>query len=221
MLPFKRLLGHHKSKLKWTILQFIFINKLRLRIAIGKKCKIANDLIYGDNVQIRDYVSIGNKVRLGDGVIVGNYASLSNLAIGENSHIESGVKLTGSGKGKIQIGKETYIGINNVLDWSDNISIGDFVHIAGPSTGIWTHSSAGMCMNSIPLSQKSEVYRPTASVTIRDNVYIGGNCTIYPGVTIGKNSIIAPNSAVTRNVDPYTMVGGVPAKLIKNLEINK
>jgi len=122
---------------------------------------------------------------------------------------------TGYGNGNINIGKECYIGIYNVLDWSDDISIGDYVHIAKPSTGIWTHSSAKKCYYGIQLSNKSAEYRPTSSVIIHDHVWIGGNCTIYPDVTIGQNAIIAPNSAVNKNVPQYTMVGGVPAKFIK------
>jgi acetyltransferase-like isoleucine patch superfamily enzyme len=79
-----------------------------------------------------------------------------------------------------------------------------------------------MCLNEIPLENKSQKYRPTKPIIIESNVYIGGNCSIYPGITIGQHSIVAPNSAVTKNVSPYTMVGGVPAKFIKkiNLENN-
>jgi acetyltransferase-like isoleucine patch superfamily enzyme len=74
-----------------------------------------------------------------------------------------------------------------------------------------------MCLNSISLADKTEEFRPTSPITIESNVYIGGNCTIYPGVTIGHHSIVGPNSAVTKNVEPYTMVGGVPSRKIKNL----
>jgi maltose O-acetyltransferase len=78
-----------------------------------------------------------------------------------------------------------------------------------------------MCFNSIPLEQKSKKFRPTAPIVIEDNVYIGGNCTIYPGITIGNHSIVAPNSAVTKNVEPFSMVGGVPAKIIKKIDLNR
>jgi len=93
------------------------------------------------------------------------------------------------------------------------------VHIAGPSTGLWTHSSAKQAIAGLPLKEKDIKYRPTASITIENNVYIGGNCTIYPGVTLGHHSIIAPNSAVDKDVEPYTLVGGVPAIFIKHIEV--
>jgi acetyltransferase-like isoleucine patch superfamily enzyme len=55
---------------------------------------------------------------------------------------------------------------------------------------------------------------------IEDNVYIGGNCTIYPGITIHHHSIVAPNSAVTKDVPSHSMLGGVPAKVVKQLPLN-
>lgn len=52
-------------------------------------------------------------------------------------------------------------------------------------------------------------------VIINDNVWIGANCTIAAGVKIGTGAIVGANSLVTKDVEPYSIVGGVPAKLIK------
>lgn len=215
-------LGYYKYILKDSIISFFrnFLLRSKGQI-IGRNCKISSDLKIFGKANIRDNVRIGRNVILNDGVIIGSNAKLENIEIGENSHIEGGVLITGYGNGKIKIGRECYIGIYNVLDWSDNIIIGDYVHIAGPSTGIWTHSSAKQAISGLALNIKDINYRPTAPVIIENNVYIGGNCTIYPGVKIGHHSIVAPNSAVTKDVEPYTMVGGVPAKKIKDIEINK
>ncbi len=54
-----------------------------------------------------------------------------------------------------------------------------------------------------------------APVTIGDHVWIGSNAAILPGVTIGDWAVIAAGAVVTRDVEPYTVVGGVPAKVIK------
>lgn len=54
-----------------------------------------------------------------------------------------------------------------------------------------------------------------APVIIGENVWIGANVTVVPGVTIGNNAIIAAGAVVTKDVDSNTVVGGVPAKLIK------
>jgi len=120
---------------------------------ITKGTKLYSNNIIGIDAKLYE------NVVLSPGVKIGNYVSISNIQIGENSIIESWVVCTGFGKGKIKIGQNCYIGVYNVLDWSDDITIGNFVHIAGPSTGLWTHTSAPMCLNSIPLSEKSKKFQ--------------------------------------------------------------
>jgi acetyltransferase-like isoleucine patch superfamily enzyme len=213
----RKVLAYHKSIMKRSIKQWFYNNKLRFKIQIGKSCVISKDFKYGANVRIMNGVSIGTDVEIDNNVIIGNNASLSKVKIGDSTHIETGVKITGNGQGRITIGKQSYIGINNVLDWSDNITIGDYVHIAGPSTALWTHSSANQVLSGFELSNKDKTHRLVKPIIIENNVYIGGNCTIYPGIKIGHHSVVAPNSAVTKNVEPYTVVGGVPAAHIKSI----
>jgi maltose O-acetyltransferase len=55
-------------------------------------------------------------------------------------------------------------------------------------------------------------------VKIEDDVWIGGNATIVPGVTIGEEAVVAAGSVVTKDVPPKTLVGGNPAKVIKEIE---
>lgn len=195
---------------------------LRIRFAsssyLGKNIVLSKDLVIGINCRISDNVIFGRSVKLGDNVSIGKGTFLENIEVGKDSLIEGGVVCTGHGKGKIKIGQNSYIGVYNILDWSDDLTIGNFVHIAGSSTGLWTHSSAPMCMKSIPLSERNREVRPTAPIIVEDNVYIGGNCTVYPGIKISHHSIVAPNSAVTKNVESHTMVGGVPAKEIQKLK---
>lgn len=53
---------------------------------------------------------------------------------------------------------------------------------------------------------------------IGDDVWIGGNVTIVPGVTIGQNVVVAAGAVVTKDVPDNVLVGGVPAKILKHLE---
>jgi acetyltransferase-like isoleucine patch superfamily enzyme len=215
------ILSYYKYTIKSFFVQAFLKYKLRKRNYIGKKCFISKDVILEGNNFIHDYVYLLENVKLKRNARIGIRALISNIEVGENSFLESGVMCTGFGEGRITIGKESYIGINNILDWSNNISIGDYVHIAGPSTGLWTHSSVNMTLKSTELNNSSSCNRYTLPIKIEDNVFIGGGCIIYPGVTIHHHSIVAPNSTVVKDVESYTMVGGSPAKIIKNIDLQE
>lgn len=68
-----------------------------------------------------------------------------------------------------------------------------------------------------PVSPESRQSLVPGLVHIKENVWIGANATILPGVTIGKNSIVAAGAVVSKNVPDNSIVGGVPAKFIKNV----
>ena len=65
----------------------------------------------------------------------------------------------------------------------------------------------------IPMDRQGFTY---AKVVVEDDVWIGARVTILPGVTIGKGSIIGAGAVVARDIPPYSIAGGVPAKVIKN-----
>ncbi len=56
-----------------------------------------------------------------------------------------------------------------------------------------------------------------APITINKNVWLGANVTVVPGVTIGENAVVAAGAVVTKDVPPQTVVGGVPAKVIRRI----
>lgn len=59
----------------------------------------------------------------------------------------------------------------------------------------------------------------TAPITICDGVWIGARATVLPGVTIGEGAVVAANAVVTKDVPPWVIVGGNPAKIIKKREL--
>lgn len=91
------------------------------------------------------------------------------------------------------------------------VFIGDHVMIA-PNVVIVAFNH-GYADTEIPMGSQKNTESP---IVIEDDVWIASNCTIGKGVRIGKGSIIAANSFVNKNVPAYSIVGGVPAKLIKS-----
>ena len=111
----------------------------------------------------------------------------------------------------IHVGRDFLANYNvTILDVA-KVCIGDYCLI-GPSTLITTVNH--------PLSPGGRRARLSRvkPVTIGNDVWIGGNCTILPGVTIGNNVVIAAGSVVTRDVPDNCVVAGIPAKRIRDLE---
>ncbi len=114
-------------------------------------------------------------------------------------------------------GKNIHIGNNftgnynlTILDIRE-VYIGDNVMI-GPNTLITT---VGHPLT--PMGRRQHIGIATP-VTIGNDVWIGGNVTILPGVKIGNNVVIAAGAVVTKNIPDNTLVGGVPARKIKDIE---
>ena len=109
----------------------------------------------------------------------------------------------------LKIGKNVFI--NSCCQFQDQggITIGDGT-LVGPKTVIATLNH-----HMDPIKRANLFPKP---VVIGKNVWIGANVTILPGVTIGDGAIIAAGAVVNKNVEANTVVGGVPAKLIKQIE---
>lgn len=105
----------------------------------------------------------------------------------------------------IRIGNHCVINKKVLLDGRGGLlTIGDQVDIA-QETNIWTYEH----------DVHDDYHRLSgAHVTIEDYVWICSRVTILPGVTIGRGAVVAAGSVVTKDVDPMTIVGGVPAKKI-------
>ena len=132
------------------------------------------------------------------------------ITIGENSEIMYGVIMMTYG-GSITIGKNCSINPYTVLYGHGNLVIGNNVLIAGhcliiPANHVFSDLNK-------PISEQGETRK---GIIIEDNVWIGSGCRILDGVTIGEGAIIAAGAVVNKNVNPNTIVGGVPAKIIKN-----
>lgn len=109
----------------------------------------------------------------------------------------------------IKLGKNVFI--NHACSFLDlgGIVIEDDVLI-GPRVNLTTENH--------PVDPTKRKYLDLKSILIKRNAWIGAGATILPGVTIGENSIVAAGAVVNRDVADNTIVGGIPAKLIKIIE---
>lgn len=160
--------------------------KFRRNVYVKKTCLISPF----SRVNARE-----GKIEIRDRSTVAPYAIIQgNVSIGENCSVQPFSIIVGYGKddydGKITIG--------------NNVRIASHVMIIG-ANHIYENPDK-------PIAQQGLKCK---SIKIEDDVWIGGNVNIIAGVTIGKGSVIAAGAVVTKDVKPYSVVAGVPGRVIK------
>lgn len=137
---------------------------------------------------------------------------LAGFRIGHGTLVWGMPTISGTGDiaARLQLGHGCWLNIGCVLELGAPVTIGNDVglgqqvmilttsHQIGPA-----HGRAGTVI--------------AAPVTIGDGAWLGARCTILPGVTVGAGAVVAAGAMVTRDVAPNTVVGGVPARAIKDL----
>jgi acetyltransferase-like isoleucine patch superfamily enzyme len=132
------------------------------------------------------------------GVVIGAYATFEQ---------DVWLKLVAD-TARVKIGDFTFLGTGSELDVSADISIGDHTLIA-PYCFITDHSHG--LDRDITMDRQPLAPRP---VLIGSDVWIGTKACILPGVTIGDGAVVGAGSVVRKDVAPYTIVAGVPARPI-------
>lgn len=127
---------------------------------------------------------------------------IAGIKIGKGSAVHMHAKFYNPAN--ILIGEDSIIGESAVLDGRNALHIGNHVDIA----------SEVMIYNAEHDVQSETFVASFAPVFIEDYVFIGPRAIILPGITIGKGAVVGAGAVVTKSVNPYEIVGGVPAKLI-------
>jgi acetyltransferase-like isoleucine patch superfamily enzyme len=188
------------------LLEKLFMGESSGWVLVGKQVSIryAGYLHAGKELIIEDYAEINGrstqKIILGNRVTIGKYAIIrpGNLYGGE------------LGEG-LRVGDHSNIGPFCYIGCSGLISIGKNVMIS-PRVSIYAENHV---FDSTEDTIKSQgVKRKT--VVIEDDCWIAANSIILAGVTIGKGSVVAAGSVVSKDVPPYSVVAGVPARIIKS-----
>ena len=131
------------------------------------------------------------------------------FSLGDYSVIESFACINNA-VGDVMIGDHTRIGLHNTI--IGPVEIGSHVNLAQGITVTALNHNFDDTQKRIDEQGVS-----TNPVTIEDDVWIGANAVILPGVTIGNHCVIAAGAVVTKDVPPHSLVAGVPAKVIKNI----
>lgn len=161
---------------------------------------------------------------IGTSAHVRSVAPPEHVRVGDFTYVDGEILML-TPEARCTLGRYCFLGAESKLWTQRSITIGDFVLIA-PRVDIFdndSHPLDAVVRREDAIDQferkRPMRYDPVASaeVIIEDDVWIGTKSTILKGVRIGKGAVIAAASVVTRDVPPYTLVGGNPAREIRNL----
>ena len=130
------------------------------------------------------------------------------ISIGDRSAIRDNVIL--GGNGRLAIGNRTAINDGCILSVMESVTIGDDVMLAPRVYVLDVDHRFGR--RDIPIARQGYT---TAPVRIGDGAWIGTGAVVTKGVTIGEGAIIGANSVVTRDIPPYAIAVGVPARVVR------
>lgn len=133
-----------------------------------------------------------------------------NVTIGRNSILVCTGVIKNKGTG-IRIGNNTGLNAHSYLGGQGGIDIGDNV-IIGPYVRIFSENH-NFTDPFLPIKEQGESRK---GVVIMDNCWIGAGATILDGVTIGSGVVVAAGAVVTKNIPDNSVVGGIPAQVIKS-----
>lgn len=156
-------------------------------------------------------------IHIGRNVFIGRNVNISciwggTIKIGNNTIIRDGAKILTYG-GDISIGERCTINPYCIIYGQGGTKIGNNVLMAGHTMVVpqnHTFNKKGLSIRDSGSTEKG--------IIIEDNVWIAHGCSILDGVTIKTGSVIAAGSVVNKSTDPFTVYGGVPAKLLKSIE---
>lgn len=136
-------------------------------------------------------------------------ASGGGINLGESVRIYDGCNLNAL-DGEISIGDHSLFGPNMTIYGFGSVSIGSYVAVASYTTIV--ASNHNFADRATYICRQGSTGK---GVWLEDDVWIGANCVILDGVNVGAGAVVAAGSVVNRNVESYTVVGGVPAGFLK------
>lgn len=190
-----------------------FIKTLYYNFKISKTVKPKFLIGKSSIIMINNSCKIAIKDKLSFGVVFCNKQK-SLLNVGENAILDIGSLKVGNGcRVSIEPNATLKIGENVFLNENTRIMVSEKIEIGDNSTISWNVNIIDSDRHKI--YHNNVLQEKTKPIKIKNNVWVGFNSSILKGVTVGEGAIIASNSVVTKDVPPFTLVAGVPAKVIK------
>lgn len=150
---------------------------------------------------------IGRGARISPSVRIRNHPG-GRFTLGERAEIRRGVYIA-TYTGRVTIGDDCFIGAYAALYGHGGLTIGDEVLIAPQAVIVpANHTFADP---SVPIRLQGETRR---GVVIEDDVWIATRAIVLDGVTVGRGAVVAAGAVVTRDVPPYAVVAGTPARVV-------
>ena len=168
-----------------------------------------NNISFNIKINIVDNLLLGKNVTILDGAIL-QIDKTSKITIGDNTRIGYSTQLMTYG-GNIKIGSECVINQNCILYGHGGLEIGNNVIIAAHTIIIPANHNYGNIEKPIMYQGESR-----KGIKIESNVWIGANCVILDGVTIGSGSVIGAGSVVAKSIAKNSIAVGNPANVIKS-----
>lgn len=170
----------------------------------------------GVRLRFTDHIKLGNGVYLDQGSYL--HACPNGIEIGEGTIVMHGAILhvynfRGMPQSGIKIGQNSLVGEYSIIRGQGGVEIGDRVY-----TSPFTQIIAVNHVFDDPNKPFVDQGITAQGIVIEDDVWLGAGAVITDGVRVGKGSVVAAGAVVTKDVPPHTVVGGVPAKVIKQID---
>ena len=170
-------------------------------------------------IRFADHIRLGRGVYIDEGAYL--HACPQGIEVGDNTIIMHGAVLhvynfRDMPHSRIKIGRDSLIGEYSVVRGQGGVEIGDRVY-----TSPFTQLIAVNHVFDDPRRPFVEQGITAEGIVIEDDVWLGAGAVITDGVRVGKGAVVAAGAVVTKDVPPHTVVGGVPAKIIKAIDGSK
>ena len=178
------------------------ISTLKNRLLL-KQC--GNNVVFFQGVRMKG----GGKIAIGNDVIIRRNSTIAAQTQYFGQKLSSSLIIEDG----VDVGEDTFITASNRIVIGGTSLFGRMVTVTDNSHGATTIDDLSKAPHMRKVISKGEV-------VIGENVWIGDKATILPGVHIGKGAVVGANAVVTKDVPPFSVVGGIPARVLHRVKEN-